>query len=312
MPRPIPTFHGFCGQRKIVKSLRAHCAGAIAKNMPLPHMLLGGPSGMGKTRLARALADEMGVCCLEVYSSKDVKKPKVAEVLAQLKKADILFIDEIHALPVECQEVLYPAVDKQKAPKLDPESRAVIEGQWVDIPAFTLIAASDQHGKLRNAVVQRMVLRFTIGDYDRREMVQIVLNYAHEMKILLTRQAAGVIADASRFIPRRARHLLLSLHTCMTSTMTAVTATLARKHLRSLDIDDEGLTAEDRKCLRVLAERGGPMSLTNLAKLCGLDKVAFERDIQPWLLMRGLIGLDSSGRFLTPAGQQLVAERGLR
>lgn len=312
MPRAIPSFHGFCGQRKIVKTLRAHCAGALTKNMPLPHILLGGPSGMGKTRLARALAEEMGTTCLELYASKDIKKAKVAEVLARVKKADILFIDEVHALPVESQEVLYPAIDKHKAPKLDPETKQVIEEQWVDIPAFTLIAASDQHGKLRNAVVQRMVLRFTIGDYDLREMVQIVWNYAREMKILLTRQAAGVIAKASRCIPRRARHLLESLYTCMAATMCTVTATLARRHLRSLDIDADGLTAEDRKCLRVLAGRGGPMSLTNLAKLCGLDVVAFERDVQPWLLMSGWIGLDSSGRFLTPAGQQLVAERGLR
>jgi Holliday junction DNA helicase RuvB len=296
----------------LVKTVRDHCQGALQKNIPLPHTLLGGPSGMGKTHLARATAKEMGVSCLEIYASKDVRKAKVVEVLTSVKKADILFVDEVHALPVDCQELLYPALDKQKAPKLDPETKKVVEGEWVSIAEFTLIAASDQHGRVRNALMQRLVLRFTLAEYDLQEMKQIVLNYAAELKVLLTPQSAGVIAKACRSIPRRARHLLKSLYTCMKSPVTVVTATMARQHLRSLGIDADGLTPEDRTCLRVLAERGGPVSLKNLAKLCGLDVVAFERDVQPWLLQRGLIGLNSSGRFLTPTGQKLVAARGLR
>lgn len=312
MARPLTTFHGFCGQRSLVKTLRAHCSGAVQKNIPVPHILLGGPSGMGKTHLARATAKELGTTCQEIYSSKDVRKFKVAELLATVKKGDIVFIDEVHALPAECQELLYPALDKQKVPKIDTEHKQVIEGEWIDIAEFTLIAASDQHGKLRNALMQRLVLRFTLADYDDREMRQIVLNYAAELGILLTPQSSRVIAKACRGIPRRARHLLKSLYTCMESSTTVVTVTLARQHLRSLGIDADGLTPEDRKCLKVLVHRGGPVSLKNLAKLCGLDPAAFQRDVEPWLLQRGWIGLDSSGRFLTPAGQQLVAERGLR
>ena len=312
MPRPIELFHGFCGQPAIVQAIRTHCAGAIQRSLALPHMLLGGPSGMGKTHLAHATAAELGTRCIGVFSSKDARRPAMIEKLSSVKFGDIFFVDEIHALPIESQELLYPAIDRQQIPKLEIEKKRTVENGWIDIPKFTLIAATDQPGHLRHALQQRIVLRFTLTEYAPREMRQIALNYAAELGVLLTPQSATVIASACRGTPRRARHMLESLNLCLKEPQAPVTASAARKHLLSLGIDALGLTPDDRRCLRILAERGSPISADNLARALGLDRAALQREVEPFLIQRGWLGTASCGRFLTPAGQALVAGRGLR
>lgn len=311
MPRPIPSFHGFVGQRETVKSLADHCQGALAKAEPLPHVQFGGPSGIGKTQLARSVAAEMKTNCLEFYASKQSKKSQLVELLFRVQKADIVFVDEIHSLPADGQELLYPAIDQQRVPDIDKEKHRIIENSWVQIPPFTLIAATDQPGMLRNALRQRLVLRYMLGDYSTPEMRQIVLNYASELKLLLKPQAATRLAEAARGIPRRARHLMKSLHTVLRDTSVELTKGDVTRHLKSIGIDGDNLTATDRRYLRVLSERGGRMSLPNLALQLGMDVMAVQRDVEAYLIQEGWIGIESRGRFLTEAGKAFVAERGL-
>jgi Holliday junction DNA helicase RuvB len=311
MPRPIPSFHGFVGQREIVKSLIDHCQGAVAKAEPIPHIQFGGSSGIGKTHLARAIAAEMKTECHEFYSSRQSRKLQLVELLGKVKKADIVFIDEIHSLPADGQELLYPAIDKQRVPDVDKEKHRLIENSWVQIPPFTLIAATDQPGMLRNALRQRLVLRYMLGDYAVPEMRQIVLNHAAELKLLLKPQAATRLAEAARGIPRRARHLMTSLHTVLRDMSVELTKGDVSRHLKSLGIDGDNLTLTDRRYLTVLRERGGRMSLPNLALQLGMDVMAVQRDIEAFLIQKGWIGIECRGRFLTESGKVFVTKRGL-
>lgn len=311
MGRPIPSFHGFVGQRDIARSLQAHCQGAVAKGHSLPHTRLDGPSGSGKTRLAQAIAQEMGTSCLDIFASKQCRKVHVAETLSQVKAGDLVFVDEIHALPQDCQELLYPAIDRQEAPEIDADKRCIVESKWKKIPPFTLIAATDQPGRLQKALRQRMVLRFTLTDYTEAELRQIVFSYAASSNMLLKPQAATRLAQAARGIPRRARHLLESLRTVMCDMNVEITKVHVDRHLKSLGIDADNLTPTDRRYLSVLSKCGGRMSLAGLALQLGLDTCTVYQETETFLLRMDLIGIGGGGRFLTNNGRKMVAERGL-
>lgn len=304
MPRPLPSWHGFVGQRAVVDSLRAHARGAKRQSAILPHISLGGPSGVGKTHLARAVAKEMGVACHEFYSSRSSKKWDVATRLSQVKRADVFFVDEVHALPTDCQELLYPAMDRQRVPAVDLEAHRVLDNEWVAIQPFTLIVSTDQPGLLLKALKQRIVLPFTLDYYADEEMRQIAMNYAEEIGVRLTPQAATRIAEAARGIPRRARHLLTSLKTAMRDPGVEVTKTMADAHLASIGINQDNMNPNDIRYLNILRDRKGHVSLTNLAIQLGTDPVAVQTDIEGYLIKRRLVGVDCRGRFLTPEGRK--------
>jgi len=310
MARPLTTFNGFCGQQETVDSLRQHCRGALAQSVPLPHILFAGSSGIGKTKLATAVAKEMGVNCHCVCCSNDTKKALLAEKLAGLAKADILFLDEIHALVPDCQEMLFPAIDNLVAPKVDPDTKRLIVEEKVQIPPFTLIAASDQCGSLRNALKRRIVLTFTLGDYTLQEMRLIVGNCAAEHKILLKPQAATRIAEAARGLPRKVRHLMTSLSLCTRNPGAEITKPEAIRCLRLQGIDEDNLDKIDRRYLEYLADRRGHVSVQNIAMGLGLDQMTVKAEIEGYLVRRGLVGIDGRGRFLTGAGKELAAKRG--
>lgn len=310
MARPIGTWHGFAGQGAVVGALREHCAGAVAKNQPLPHICLAGPSGMGKTAIANCIAKEMGTTFLPFFCSPQTKRWQMAKHLGQVKRLDVLFLDEVHQLHDSVQEVLFPAIDNRKVPVVNEDNR-IQENQWLEVPDFSVVVATDQPGALVNAFRQRLALRFVLQPYTTAEMRVIVANRAAEIGILLSPQAASRIAEAARGIPRRARHLLQSLHTVLEDAGVTVTKTMANAHLASIGIDRDDLTESDRLYLGVLARRAGHVSLHNLATSLGLDEMSVIRDIEPYLMQMELIAVESRGRSLTEAGRKYVGERRL-
>lgn len=267
---------------------------------------------MGKTELAKCLSLEMGVQCLDFYSSPQTKRWQLARHLSQIqRKGDVVFIDEIHALQDSVQEMLYPAIDRHEVPVVDADKHRIMENEWQPIPAFTLVVASDQPGKLVNALKQRCVLRYSLRHYTEREMDVIVRNRAAEIGILLSPQSAKAIAAASRGVPRRARHILHSLHTVLEDTEVTVTKGMASNHLASIGIDKDSLTDADRMFLTILATRNSTVSLHDLASQIGLDEESVRNDVEPYLIRRGLVSVEARGRALTNAGTAYVAGRGL-
>ena len=308
--RPIETWHGFAGQASLVRALREHCAGATAKNQPLPHLCLAGPSGMGKTAIANCIAKELGTTFLPLFCSPQTKRWQMAKHLSRIKKCDVVFLDEVHQLHDSVQEVLYPAIDNRRVQMVDENNR-LQESEWLDIPEFCVIAATDQAGSMVNAFRQRLALRFVIQPYTLPEMRVIVANRAAEIGILLSPQAVSRIADAARCVPRRARHLLLSIQTVMEDTGITVSKTMANNHLQSIGIDRDNLTESDRQYLGVLARRNGHVSLHNLTSSLGLDEMSVIRDIEPYLMQMEFISVESRGRSLTDKGREYADKRRL-
>jgi len=270
-----------------------------------------GPSGMGKTQLTNCIAKEMGTTCHSYFASPQSKRWQLAVALSKIQKSDIFFIDEIHALGDGPQECLYPALDRLQVPFVDPDTHRIVENEWVSIPPFTLIVATDQPGKLKNALTQRLILRLTLGDYAEREMRIIVGNRAAEIGVLLSPQAVTRIAQAARGSPRRARHILTSLHTCLEDLSVPVSKIAANRHLSSIGIDKDDLNGNDRAYLGVLARRGGFVSLETLAMQLGLDDITLKRDLEIQLTKRELVSVDSRGRSLTDKGREYVGKRRL-
>lgn len=311
MARPLPTLHGFVGQRKTVETLRAHIQGAIGKSEPLPPTLLVGPSGIGKTKLAQAIASEMATNFVELYSPATPRKWQVIETLRALKPLDVAFIDEIHAFPGECQELLYPAIDLHRVPEVDADKHRIVPDKWVDIAPFTMIAATDQPGTLRKALKSRFVMQFHMEYYDVSELRQIVLNHAAELGILLTPQAATRLAEAARGIPRFACRRLESYRISAQDLAQEVSKGTIDRYLATIGINENNLSSTDMRYLGILRDRGGMASLDTLALQLNLDVISVRNDVESYLVRRGLIGIERGGRVLTLQGRQILADGGL-
>ncbi len=311
MGRPLPTLHGFVGQRSIVETLQAHVQGAISKSEPLPPTLLIGPTGVGKTELAKAIASETCTNFIELYSPGNPRKWQVIETLRSLKPLDVAFIDEIHAFPYECQELLYPAIDSRRVPEVDADKHRIDPDKWIDLAPFTLIAATDQPGMLRKALKSRFVMQFQMDYYSVSELRQIVLNHAAEIGILLTPQAATRLAEAARGIPRLACRRLDSYRIWTQDLGQEVTRGMIDRYLSSLGIGENNLTTKDIRYLEILRDRGGRASLDTLALQLNLDAIAVKFDVEAYLVRRGLIGIERGGRVLTGQGRQILSDGGL-
>ena len=311
MARPLPTLHGFVGQRSIVETLQAHVQGATSKSEPLPPTLLTGPTGVGKTELAKAIAWETRTNFIELYSPSNPRKWQVIETLRALKPLDVAFIDEIHAFPYECQEILYPAIDSRRVPEVDADKHRIEPDKWVDIAPFTLIAATDQPGTLRKALKSRFVMQFHMDYYNVSELRQIVLNRAADLGILLTPQAATRLAEAARGLPRLACRRLDSYRIWAQDLGQEVTRGMIDRYLDSLGISETNLTSTDMSYLKTLRDRGGRASLDTLALQLNLDAVEVKFDLESYLVRRGLIGIERGGRVLTEQGRQILADGGL-
>ncbi len=304
---PTTSFHGFVGQVKIVHRLKSYCTGAKAKNTPLLHLLFIGPTGSGKSMLAKATAAEMKTDYRTVFASSGTTRYGLIELARTLKKSDLLFIDEVHALGGECQELLYAFMDGRRAPKIDTERKRIVENEWEELQEFTVIAATDRPGEVRQPLVARMQ-RICFVAYRLDELRQIALNHASKLGMLLTKQAATLIAEAARGNPRQTRKLLDSLHASAKDTSQEVSKGTVNTHLASvLDIDTHNLDGDDRRYLISLRNQGS-LSLANLTVLVSRDADTLQREVEPFLIKLGFLTIGGHGRRLTPTGLALAKE----
>ncbi len=293
----------YVGQEKIKSILSIYIEAAKERKEPLDHALFYGPPGLGKTTLAGIIANEMGVN-LKITAGPAIEKPgEVAAILSNLGEGDILFIDEIHRLNRQVEEVLYPAMEDYAIDIIIGKG-ASARSIRLDLPKFTLIGATTRAGLLTAPLRDRFGVIHKMEYYEKEELKQIVVQSAKVLNVDIDEDAALQIASRSRGTPRLANRLLKRVRDfAQIKYDGSISLEAAEYALDVLDVDKEGLDSVDRGILTAMNEKfgGGPVGLENLAATLCEDVGTIEDVYEPYLLKCGFITRTPRGRVLTDA-----------
>ncbi len=291
----------YIGQQKIKDNLKVYIDAAKARGESLDHVLFYGPPGLGKTTLSGIIANEMGVN-LKVTSGPAIEKPgEMAAILNNLQEGDVLFVDEIHRLNRQVEEVLYPAMEDFAIDiMLGKESSA--RSVRLELPHFTLVGATTRAGLLTAPLRDRFGVLQKMEYYTPEELKIIVQRSAVVLGVQIDEAGAAEIARRSRGTPRLANRLLKRIRDfAQVKYDGVITRQVADFALDILDVDKIGLDNNDRNVLLTIIEKfgGGPVGLDTLAATLGEDAGTLEDVCEPYLLMNGFINRTPRGRVAT-------------
>ncbi len=291
----------YIGQEKIKTTLKVYIDAAKSRKEALDHVLFYGPPGLGKTTLAGIIAKEMGTN-MKVTSGPAIEKPgEMAAILNNLQEGDVLFVDEIHRLNRQVEEVLYPAMEDYAIDIMlgkDSSARSI----RLELPKFTLVGATTRAGLLTAPLRDRFGVIQKLEFYTPEELTTIVLRSAGALGVEIDVSGAAEIAKRSRGTPRLANRLLKRVRDfAQVKYDGRITKEVADFALDILDVDKLGLDQNDRNILLMMIEKfeGGPVGLDTLAAALGEDPGTLEDVYEPYLLMNGLINRTPRGRMAT-------------
>jgi len=297
------TFDTFIGQKHVKEQLNLALESAVIRDDIIDHVLLAGPAGTGKTTLANIMATRLGTRCVETIANVMKKPQDAANNLVNLRRGDILFIDEIHALPVTVQEYLYTAMEDYKINTIAGRSRRAVT---VNLQKFILVGATTNEGQLTGPMLSRFGLVCNLKSYSDDDIGLIATRGAKALDIGITTEATKLIMGRCRGVPRIALRQIKRMRD---------SATIMHKHTidveaalpayRVLQIGEHGMTNQDRAVLRVLSGKKHATGIQGVSSESNIDQDTIANLIEPHLLRIGAIVRTPRGRLITKVGEKI-------
>lgn len=305
----------YVGQNSIKENLEIFISAASKRGEPVEHILFYGPPGLGKTTLAHILSNEMGVN-IKITSGPAIQRSgDLVALLTNLQPGDVLFVDEIHRLMRNVEEILYSAMEDYAIDLIIGKGPSA-KSMRMSLPKFTLVGATTKFGALSSPLRDRFGAIHRLEFYSEAELAEIIRRSAKILGIEIEPTAINEIAKRSRRTPRIANRILKRVRDWADVKHDGkITLKIAKEAISKLDIDMIGLDRNDREYLRAIIEKfdGGPVGLDTLAATLSEDKDTIEDVIEPYLLQLGFINRTNRGRMVTPGGYShlgLVQKKG--
>ena len=302
-------FNQYPGQHTAKENLKVYVKAALRRESPLDHVLLHGPPGLGKTTLAHIIATELGVPFYSTSGPSIDKPGDLAGMLAGLEEGALLFIDEIHRLSIQVEEVLYSAMEDFVIDVLVGQGSSA-RSVRMPIAPFTLVGATTKLSNLSRPLISRFGIQERLNFYDSEALIEIINRSANILSVDLDTEGAEQIAKCSRGTPRISNRLLKRVWDfAEVEGNQFIDKKIALKALKRLEIDEFGLDRTDRAILSVVAERYnfGPVGIDALAVTIGEERSTIEEVYEPFLVHQGYLGRGQRGRFLTDKGKNYLS-----